>query len=118
LKAARKKHYPVEKKTIQMMTDFFLLETRESGRKQCNIFQVLKRIFFFLWNWRLNSGFHNCKAVTLPLEPHLQSILLWLFWRWGFWNYLPGLALNRNPPDLSLPSSWCPAQNNPIINSF
>jgi hypothetical protein len=31
----------------------------------------------------LNSGLHACKAGTLPLEPHLQSILLWLFWRWG-----------------------------------
>jgi hypothetical protein len=27
--------------------------------------------------------------------------LLWLFWRWGLENYLPGLALNQNPPDLS-----------------
>jgi hypothetical protein len=23
------------------------------------------------------------KAGALPLEPHLQSILFWLFWRWG-----------------------------------
>jgi hypothetical protein len=28
------------------------------------------------------------------LEPHLQSILLWLFfWRWDFESYLLGLAL-------------------------
>jgi hypothetical protein len=39
-----------------------------------------------------------------PLEPHLQSILLWLFWRWDLVNYLPWLALNCNPPNLSLPS--------------
>jgi hypothetical protein len=32
--------------------------------------------------------------------------LLWLFWRWGLSNYLQGLALNLDPPDLSLPSSW------------
>jgi hypothetical protein len=32
--------------------------------------------------------------------------LLWLFWRWGLKNYVRGLALNLNPSDLSLPSSW------------
>jgi hypothetical protein len=31
--------------------------------------------------------------------------LLWLFWRWGLKNYLPGLASDLNPPHLSLPSS-------------
>jgi hypothetical protein len=39
------------------------------------------------------------------LEPHLQSILLRLFWRWGLMNYLPGLVSSHNPPDLSFPSS-------------
>jgi hypothetical protein len=34
------------------------------------------------------------KAGALPLEPHLQPILLWLFWRWGLKNYLPGLTSN------------------------
>jgi hypothetical protein len=29
----------------------------------------------------LNSGLKACKASALLLEPHLQSILLWLFWR-------------------------------------
>jgi hypothetical protein len=33
-----------------------------------------------------------------------NSILLWLFWRWGLENYLPRLALSLNPP--TLPSSW------------
>jgi hypothetical protein len=37
---------------------------------------------------------------------NLQSTLLWLFWRWGLENYLPGLALNLDLPNLSLPSSW------------
>jgi hypothetical protein len=27
--------------------------------------------------------------TSLPLQPQLQSSLLWLFWRWGFVNYLP-----------------------------
>jgi hypothetical protein len=36
------------------------------------------------WGWGLNLGFRTYKAGTLPLEPCLQSILLWSFWRWGF----------------------------------
>jgi hypothetical protein len=32
--------------------------------------------------------------------------LLWLFWRWGLTNYLPGLASHLDPPNPSLPSSW------------
>jgi hypothetical protein len=44
--------------------------------------------FFFLFvGHGLNSGFCICKVGALPLEPHLQSILLWLFWRWSFMNY-------------------------------
>jgi hypothetical protein len=31
--------------------------------------------------------------------------LLWLFWRWGLTNYLPGLAWNHNSPNVSLPNS-------------
>jgi hypothetical protein len=31
--------------------------------------------------------------------------LLYLFWRWGFPNYLPKLASNCYPSDFSLPSS-------------
>jgi hypothetical protein len=38
---------------------------------------------FCLWDWGLNSEFPISKAGILPLEPHLQFILLWLFWRWG-----------------------------------
>jgi hypothetical protein len=41
-------------------------------------------LFFFWWgDLGLNSGLCTCKAGTLPLERHLQSIFLWLFWRWG-----------------------------------
>jgi hypothetical protein len=42
------------------------------------------------------------KTGSLLLEPNLQSILLWLFWRWGLENYLFVLALNCNHPDLDL----------------
>jgi hypothetical protein len=45
------------------------------------------------------------KAGALLLEPHLQSILLWLFLSWGLENYLPALAWNCDSPDLSLPCS-------------
>jgi hypothetical protein len=48
---------------------------------------------FFLWNWGLNSGLHACKTGALLLEVHLQSILLWLFWRWGLTNYLAWASL-------------------------
>jgi hypothetical protein len=62
----------------------------------------------------LNSGLCTCKAGALPLEPLLQSILLWLFWRWNLESYLPGLALNPDPSHLGLPritgmSQWHPA---------
>jgi hypothetical protein len=45
----------------------------------------------------LNLGLHVCKVGALLLEPHLQYILLWLFWGWGLVNYLSGLALNLDP---------------------
>jgi hypothetical protein len=37
--------------------------------------------FFFFVGLGFNSGLHAHKVGTLPLEPHLQSILLWLFWK-------------------------------------
>jgi hypothetical protein len=42
-------------------------------------------LFFLLWDWGLNSGLCTCKAGSLLLEPHFQSILLcfFFFWRWG-----------------------------------
>jgi hypothetical protein len=62
--------------------------------------------FAFEWDWGLKSRLCACKPGTLLLEPHFQSILLQLFWRWGLTNYLPRLALNSDHPDLSLQSSW------------
>jgi hypothetical protein len=57
-------------------------------------------LFFvlFLGDWGLNAGLCTCKAGTLLLEPHVQSILLWLFWRGGLVNCFPGLALNHDLP--------------------
>jgi hypothetical protein len=48
----------------------------------------------------LNSGLHTGKAGALFLEPHLQSIWLWLFWRWVSW----GISLSY-PWTTSLPIS-------------
>jgi hypothetical protein len=45
--------------------------------------------FVFLVGLGLNSGLCSCKAGIVLLEPHLQSILFWLFWRWGLASYLP-----------------------------
>jgi hypothetical protein len=39
--------------------------------------------YVFWWDWVFNSGLQAFEAGTLLLEPHFQSILLWLFWRWG-----------------------------------
>jgi hypothetical protein len=48
-------------------------------------------------DWGLNLGLCTCKAGALLLEPHLQSILLWLFWRWGL-VFVPRLASNCDSP--------------------
>jgi hypothetical protein len=61
-------------------------------------------IIFFLWDWGLNLRLCACKAGALLHESHLQYILLWLFLEMGLMNYLPRLALNCDPLDLSLPS--------------
>jgi hypothetical protein len=58
----------------------------------------LRSLNFFWQYWGLNSRLWKS---ALLLEPHLQSILLWLFWRWGLPNYFPRLVLNLNSPDLS-----------------
>jgi hypothetical protein len=55
--------------------------------------------FFFLQFWGLISGLH--------LEPlHQPNFWWWGFLRQGLMNYLPGLALNCDPPDLCLLSRW------------
>jgi hypothetical protein len=44
--------------------------------------KLFPSLIFFEWDWSLNSRLSTCKAGTLPLEPHLQYILLCLFWKW------------------------------------
>jgi hypothetical protein len=82
--------------------------TKELERDVCFILYPFGFFFFLegLWYWGLNSGLGACKAGALPLEPQLQSILLWVFWRWGLMSCLPELASSLSPPDVSLPDSW------------
>jgi hypothetical protein len=48
-------------------------------------------LFIYWWDWG-----------SLPLEPHLQSFLPGCFGdAGGLMNYLSGLALDQDPPDLS-----------------
>jgi hypothetical protein len=49
----------------------------------CIVFLLPSFLIFFLVGLGLNSGLHTCKAGTVPLKPHLHSVLLWLFWRQG-----------------------------------
>jgi hypothetical protein len=51
-------------------------------------------------------GASHLKSGAVLLEPHLQSILLCIFWRWGLEtpSYLPRVSSNCNSPDISLPS--------------
>jgi hypothetical protein len=45
-----------------------------------------------------------CFVFGGMLKPRLQSILLWLFWRWGLMNYFPRLASNEPQSSRSQPS--------------
>jgi hypothetical protein len=58
-------------------------------------------VFFYFF---VELGFElRVSLLQSRLESHLQSILLWLFWRWCLPNYLPRLASNHDHPNLSLP---------------
>jgi hypothetical protein len=39
-----------------------------------HITYIYTHIYVYRWKWSLNSGLHICKAGTILLEPHLQSI--------------------------------------------
>jgi hypothetical protein len=57
------------------------------------------------WNWGVNLGFHTCKASTLLLQPPSRSFGCGCTGDGDLSSYLPVLASNLNPPNLSLPSS-------------
>jgi hypothetical protein len=53
-----------------------------TNTSHCLEYSSFIRIFFGgsrVWTQKL----HACKADFPLLEPHFQSILFWLFWRWG-----------------------------------
>jgi hypothetical protein len=50
---------------------------------------ILNLTFFFFFFF--NSGLCARKADILPFEPHLQSIFLWLIWRWVLQTIYSGL---------------------------
>jgi hypothetical protein len=61
-------------------------------------------IYFFGGTGIWTQGFCACKTGFLPLESHVHLTLI-IFGDGGLTNYLPGLASNHNPPDLSCPRS-------------
>jgi hypothetical protein len=70
-----------------------------------NYFFSLDFSFFFLIFFWVGQGFKlRASSFQNSIKTQLQSIVLWLFWRWGLENYLPWLVLNCNPPNLSLSS--------------
>jgi hypothetical protein len=58
-------------------------------------------LLFFCWVW--SQSFMLAKQVLYHLSHTSSSFLLWLFWIWALKNYLSRLALDCEPPDLSLP---------------
>jgi hypothetical protein len=59
--------------------------------------------FFFLVGLGFDlRALHSQSTCSIPLESHLQFVLLWLFWRWGSCE----LTLNVDLLHLSLSSSY------------
>jgi hypothetical protein len=83
-----------------------LIKTISLIRRAHTVGTLIFVVVLFWWNWCLKSQLCACKAGALLLEPQLQLILLWLFWRWGLVNYFPKLASNCESPYFSLPSSY------------
>jgi hypothetical protein len=67
--------------------------TEKWARVRCNLFSVAP------------LGFEPLLGGPVPLEPLLQPAFYWLILG-SLWNFLPRLALNHDPPNLSLPCSW------------
>jgi hypothetical protein len=79
-------------KLIEEIVREYLLVWKNTDKNKMYIIRLTLLFFFFLvvvvLEFKLRTL--HCKASTLPLEPHLQSILVWLFWRWCFVNCLLG----------------------------
>jgi hypothetical protein len=66
---------------------------------------ILYTFFFFGGTGVWTKEMALAKQALYHLSQTSSSFLLWLFWRWNLLNYLAGLALNLDPPDLSLPNN-------------
>jgi hypothetical protein len=76
-----------------------------SGLRASLAKQVLY-LFFFYYSF-IHVYIHclgHFSPLALPLELHLQSILLGYFGDGGLVNYLPMLTLNPDSPNLTLPN--------------
>jgi hypothetical protein len=69
-------------KTDSKRNCFPLLVNLLLGGEVCEHRRLVTYLFEYLLFICL-VGLSTYKAGTLPLEPHLMSILLWLFWKWG-----------------------------------
>jgi hypothetical protein len=84
---------------------------------QLNLFDLTRSPSLLIIYFLVGLGVCKRKAGALPLEPHLQSILLWLFWKWGPENYLMGwphimilLISASQGTSITGVSPWRPAQ--------
>jgi hypothetical protein len=71
----------------------------------------------FWWDLCLNSGLCTCKADSLPIEPNLQSILLWLFLKIGSGEQFVWAGLEPQSSQAAMITGvnhWCPT----TINHF
>jgi hypothetical protein len=70
--------------------------TLQSSCLSCLSLSLPSAKLWHLLSLSLSLGLWACKTGTLSFEPHLQPILLWLFWRWSLSNSLPRLSSNLN----------------------
>jgi hypothetical protein len=87
-------------------TPFFLLHQRQGiSRPPFNKgVQSPGGLLHFFFSFELGFELRTSHLQTgiPPLEPYLQLIFLWLFWRWGPVNYLSRLTSSYDPPHVSL----------------
>jgi hypothetical protein len=98
--------------TLQWHNQFLSALTQSAkGEVGCTLlgdpidYQICFALFFLFWLGFELTAFAD-KVGASPLEPYLRSILLLLFWRLCFMKQLLMLALNHNPTDFSLSSSY------------
>jgi hypothetical protein len=66
-------------------------------------------LWLFLATGFFAQDFLVCDTPILTFLPllgwQIHATIPRYWFKWGLVNFLPGLALNSDPPDLSLPSS-------------